>query len=123
MPHTQRRLRRVAAIFASAALVIWSNSATAASQGKHKVAGSPTARVITLSVAQSVVRIAYDPATETPEATVRFESELGAARDMLYLQSDIYPLVAQISGCRVRHDVDPKALLPDAGQTVVPLAC
>jgi len=32
-------------------------------------------------------------------------------------------LVAQISGCRVRRNADPKALLPDAGQTVVPLAC
>lgn len=113
----------MAAIYVSAALVVTSNTASASSHADQAAPESATSRVITVPVQHTHIKIAFDPAQTVSEATISFAQPDDASGDMLFLQSDVFPVVSHVSGCKVRDNVSANQLLPKSDPITVTLDC
>lgn len=123
MPPNSRRLRRVSAIFFSAALVVSSNSATASARDDDAARSSDTVRMITVPVKETLLKVTFDPAAEAPTAVIDFVHADAKSKPFLFLQTDVYPIVARITGCRVADQAPANQLLPHGGPQLVALNC
>lgn len=123
MPPAHRRLRRVSAIFASAAIVASIGSVGASGPPMIRTSASETLRTLTVPIRQSPITIHFDPGKTYPHATISYAQQDVQIADLLLLQSEVLPVVARVTGCTVQLTAPGKQLLADTGVTTIPLKC
>ena len=85
---------------------------------------STTERHLTVPIRSSFVSIRFDRSAQVPVAILAYQSESPQPTELLFINAEILPIVAHVTGCDVAVDLYPDTqLLPADHLNGVPLDC
>lgn len=121
MSSTNLRIKRLVAIVTCSTLVACSSPGP--SRSDVATPQSATAKIVIVPIRTSQITMQYDPASTEPAATLSYDRTDVPIDELLFLNREVIPVVAQITGCTVTAQVPDNQLLPDIGVTTIPLSC
>ena len=85
---------------------------------------SITERHLTVPIRSSYVSIRFDRNAQAPVAILAYNNDSTQPSDLLFMNTEVLPIVARVTGCNVAIDLYPDTqLLPSDHLNGVPLDC